>query len=692
MQKDDRTESQISPEVEDVMRNLVTAIRVVKLYPPNNPIYSQSVKKSLETLDHYLGSSNEYTFGVQKTGFTWQRTLIGKDAQLNRTIAQDLFLKGLREVTISRDVTEGELLDLCRALALSSEELSMRSGISSVLWEQGATHIKVIEAGLDEVITADIEGGKGTKDKAGGAQKVEKKVTIFDGRTLLLGDVTSNPEGFGASMIELARQTKTEQESLEDRLHTLYRQAGKKVVGEHAGQKDEMFDGLAKSVLALESPHRERLVAGKLYGDLDAELAGGTGLDTEQQLPNLIQEVQTGRYADTWTIHQIATLLKRSAALPVTPPALLPLPETLPVQPIPPDLTAIAKDLAGYRPEEIASLKTIAEAGRESDIIEAAVRTLIHLIPLVKDPRRPGGAEKELKLFSGVVCQLEDLLAYLLKKNNYELATAIIKTLHMPVDPVFKPRMMDAIKKTATRSVLLSTIQDMRKAAKDSPEYHAAYAYLIALDRKATETLLQLLAEEKDRNARLFLLDLLKDIGKNQTALLGDHLGDERWFVVRNVVTILAENKSEQAMTYLRRAADHANIQVRQEVIKGLLPIGGKRAAGILAYLVNDKDAAVQTEAIRALSELPGIGAEDARPLIVFLRDRPLKKKDQELTIEAIKTLGKIGGKDAADFLQGYLTTKWWKPRQLQQERRTAAQRAIQEITRRQADGGRARR
>src|SRR5512134_3418312 len=115
MQKDDRTESPIPPEVEEVMRNLVTAIRVVKLYPPNNPIYSQSVKKSLETLDHYLGSSPDYTFGIQKTGFTWQRSPIGKDAQLNRTIAQDLFLKGLREVTISKGVTDGDLLDLCRA-------------------------------------------------------------------------------------------------------------------------------------------------------------------------------------------------------------------------------------------------------------------------------------------------------------------------------------------------------------------------------------------------------------------------------------------------------------------------------------------------------------------------------------------------------------------------------------------------
>lgn len=691
MQKEDRTESPVSPEIEEVMRNLVTAIRVVKLYPPNNPVYSQSVKRSLETLDRYLGTSPEYTFGVQKTGFMFRKILLGKDAQLNRTIAQDLFLKGLRELTISRGVTESELLDLCRALALSPEELSMRSGISSVLWEQGAAHLKVVEAGLEDVITADAKG-QAAKDNAGGALDAGKNVTVFDGRTLLLGDLTSNPEGFGASMIELARRTKTAQESLEDRLHALYQQAGKKVAGGHPEQKDELFDGLAKSVLALESPHREKFVAGKLYGDLDAEPARGTGPDPDQQVPNILQEVQAGRYDDTWTVQQIATLLKRSAALPVVPPSPPPLPGEIPVQPFPQDLAAIAKDLADYPPEEMTALKATAEAGRETDIIEASVRTLIRLIPLVKDPRRPGEAEKELKLFSGVVRQLEDLLAYLLKKNKYELATTIIKTLHMPVDPVFKPRMLDAIKKTATRSIILSTIQDMKKAPKGSPEYLAAYAYLTALDRKATEILLQLLAEEKDRAARLYLLDLLKDIGKNQTALLGDHLDDDRWFVVRNVVSILSESRSEQAIAYLRRAADHANPLVRLEVIKGLMPIGGKKPAGILAHLLHDKDATVQSAAIHGLTELPGIGTEDARPLISFLEGRQLKKKEQELTIEAIKALGKVGGRNAAVFLQEYLTVKWWRSRQLQQERREAAQRAIQEITRRLGDDGRAQR
>ena len=48
--------------------------------------------------------------------------------------------------------------------------------------------------------------------------------------------------------------------------------------------------------------------------------------------------------------------------------------------------------------------------------------------------------------------QLEDILIYLLKNNNYTLATVIIKALHMPAAPEFQARMSEALRKTATKS------------------------------------------------------------------------------------------------------------------------------------------------------------------------------------------------------------------------------------------------
>ena len=94
--------------------------------------------------------------------------------------------------------------------------------------------------------------------------------------------------------------------------------------------------------------------------------------------------------------------------------------------------------------------------------------------------------------------------------------------------------------------------------------------------------------------------------------------------------------------------------------------------------------------AVRGFTEMQGAGPEEVKPLIELLQERRSTKKEQELTLEAIKVLGKVGGPEAALFLQVFTRIRWWKPRKLQLERRDAAQRSIEEIARRQVDGGRA--
>ncbi len=247
--------------------------------------------------------------------------------------------------------------------------------------------------------------------------------------------------------------------------------------------------------------------------------------------------------------------------------------------------------------------------------------------------------------------------------------------------------MMEALKKTADKSGINAAITEIRKLPKHSPAYHSAYVYLSAFERESTEALLKLLAEEKDKTVRIFYLDLVKDIGKNQIALFGKHLADVRWYFVRNIVNILGESKASQSMTFLVRVADHKDARIRQEVIHGLISIGGKKAAGVLAKFLKDKDDEVKRTAIRAFSGFPDIGAEETKPLVDFLGDQPLKKKEQVFTLEAIKALGKVGDHDTAEFLKKYTRIRWWKSRKLQEELRAVALSAIGEIARRRGNG-----
>jgi HEAT repeat protein len=695
MPEEAKSPEPLSPEAHELMRSLLAAIRAVKIYPPNNPVYSQSVRKTAEALDRYLAAAPEYRIGVQKTYFTHGNLPVGKEAQLNKAIAQDLFAKGIREIVVSDGATEKELLDFLQALALSPEEQAMKSGISSILWEKGATHIKVSEAGLDDVITAKTEAGPEEKTDAqtagGGLERpAAKGEPAFTGRTLVLGDLMTDPAGFGAGMVELAKKTRADRESVEDRLFVLYQETGRSIREKQPDQNDALFEGLAQSALSLKpSSVRDKLIAGKLYGDLDSETVNEQKDEIENHVPNEFHEILTGRFSRAWTVKQVATLLKRSSAKKIEPPPPPISPDALEVAPVPGDLGELAREMTEYTAEEMETLKVLGEMGRESDIIEAAVRTLIFLLPLVKNPHRAESDEKELSLFSGVVHQLEELQSYLLKQKDYDLSSLIMRALQMPADPAFRSRLAEAVKKNGTRAAIASTITEMRTHPKNSHEYASAFAFLSTLEREATEALLELLAEETDRSIREFLLDLIKEVGKNQILLLGERLTDERWYFVRNIVNILGDSKADQALAFLHKVANHKNARIRQEVVKGLCTIGGKKAAGLLTKFLNDESDDIRFMTIRGLAAFTAVGAEEANALMAFLEERRLSKKDQELTLEAIQALAKIGGSEAREFLTGYTRVRWWRSRKLQRERRDAALSAMEEIGRRTGHGGR---
>jgi hypothetical protein len=180
---------------------------------------------------------------------------------------------------------------------------------------------------------------------------------------------------------------------------------------------------------------------------------------------------------------------------------------------------------------------------------------------------------------------------------------------------------------------------------------------------------------------------LLKNIGKNQIALLGEHLSDSRSQFVHDIITILCENKSDQAIASLQKAMGNKNVKIRQEVLKGLISIGGKKAAGLLAKFLKDADESVQLMAIRGFIEIKGINADDTKPLITFLYDHNPNKKDHALILEGIKALEKAGGPAAEDLLNGYSQVKWWKSRKPQVELRDAALKALAQIKRRHNSG-----
>jgi len=139
------------------MRNFVSAVRAVKLYPVNQSGVLPVHQEGLRFPRPFSGNSPPVFARCAEDLFPLRTDADGKGCPAERAIAQDLFGKGIREILFREGVTEEELSGFCAALALSPEDQALKSGIVSILWEQGVTNIKVTEAALEEVITAQQE-------------------------------------------------------------------------------------------------------------------------------------------------------------------------------------------------------------------------------------------------------------------------------------------------------------------------------------------------------------------------------------------------------------------------------------------------------------------------------------------------------------------------------------------------------
>lgn len=99
------------------------------------------------------------------------------------------------------------------------------------------------------------------------------------------------------------------------------------------------------------------------------------------------------------------------------------------------------------------------------------------------------------------------------------------------------------------------------------------------------EVLLDLLADEQDRDRRALLLGVLRQVAAGHVGPVAARLDDPRWYVVRNAVTLLGAAGGPEVLERLATVARHGAPEVRREAARSLVLAGGPAAAPYLVDL-----------------------------------------------------------------------------------------------------------
>lgn len=147
------------------------------------------------------------------------------------------------------------------------------------------------------------------------------------------------------------------------------------------------------------------------------------------------------------------------------------------------------------------------------------------------------------------------------------------------------------------------------------------------------EALLDLLADEEDRDRRAHLLGLLRRTVHGHVGPVVARLRDPRWFVVRNAANLLGTAGGPEVLDQLGATTRHEVPEVRREAVKALMVAGGSAAVPHLQRAALDGPDDVRQAAVVALGSV--LAPEAATALATIARS----SKSRSLALRTLDEL-----------------------------------------------------
>ena len=191
----------------------------------------------------------------------------------------------------------------------------------------------------------------------------------------------------------------------------------------------------------------------------------------------------------------------------------------------------------------------------------------------------------------------------------------------------------------------LASPEQLRTALRDVPIDFALVDQLVPrLRLAAADPLLDALEASPSRTVRRKLLDLIAQIGSEAITVIAARLPDERWFIIRNMLMLIAD-LGGQNVDLGTAYARHADARVRREAFRILVGIPSTREHAICAGL-DDNDERVVRVALQAASERCPLSA------VAILQRRVTEGTlDAELSSHAIAVIASVRTTEVLEWL-----------------------------------------
>ncbi len=662
--------------VVDIFSRLAIACKSRTLYSADHPAAQDAVLLLHAVMQDSLASMPSIDVKVGKESLVYDKWLVGKRMESLRQLAKRIRSLNIQEITINAGVSFQEVQALVELLVSDAEDLVGAGGAETYLLIKGVHGISVLESASQRVDEEEEEAESLAGDGMELAPEEVEELEIETPEEITdLLELVLNPEELGHVLMGLSGEDgqPLDENERADAIFTFIKEAAAIIEREYPQRKQDCCRGMAESLLFLDSDVRNMLLLRNMFSKLREEPVCSEILNqfNAQELADLLSHffpiapelvpksanlLKAIGFRESEIRHTHRLLRARLVDLGQIDPSLIDSLETgrehgAPAEVAPdklPSLEDIVNVLGEFWPEEIDEINRIS-------VFDPSISLLTETTPMLLDMLKQGGkldnpgiaVELLLQNFWGLTTSAQLNMAAMVLEDLRD----IMANGHPAIDP-FRSDLVHMLEEAASEPVMQRTIQ-LACGRRDDPEsLEGLKRYMAVLGPKGISAMVQALGNEDDMAVRKFIIDVLTPLCKDNIPLLASYLEDERWYLVRNLVSIMARLHSQEALPFLRRTFNHPNPKVRAETIRALGMIGGYGAGEMLMMGLQDEDEKVRVLCIRWLGRL-----EDARAvtrLVKMLEDKEAGGEDLHVKKEIILSLGEIRAPETFDVLKKY--------------------------------------
>jgi len=672
----------VPPVIEQFVRQLLVTNKAVALYPPSSTIPRDTAQDTVEILREALREQPDVRLVVTKTGMFHEGAPIFPHQSAFNAFAYELYARRLSDVRFHAGIEASDIISFLQVAKIPAEEIVTSGGFEARLWEHNVGTITVTEAQIT-LVDADHSSAEMAPPRAYSHDEIdlllEAAASTRNRDNVTLARVIGQPE--------VVRDYLRETYEMEDvtvalaAVSTRFAELAQIAFEADPDDRDELMRSLAEALWELPATIRRDLLVDRVLPEARTSVSLsavvrqmdvddvcrmfveglGTGEVSREGLVRAIRNLSLISMADRDDVINAAGAAMLGAGLgrdvisdviEGASPSRLTIRERVGAQ-----ATAERPADTIFKLMDLAPLPAIADAEDDPELeaLRDEARRGITDGDVIGALVSLASMDTREVQFAATMSMLEDSLDLLIARGELDVAAdAAVSLLSAAENPELEPEQQLRIQRAVQRFARPADVREIAKAMRlykdGTAEHDSARRLLETLGPLAIPPLLEQLADEPDMSARKAMVDLLSQLANRYIPELGEHVSDQRWYFVRNVVGILGSAKSSAALSYLERTLRHPDSRVRRETIRSLSGITDRVATEMLIAALQDEDAQNVQLAARYL------GASGARaaitPLEQVARGEGRGNRENGPRVEAIESLGKLGAVESLPILE----------------------------------------